>query len=117
MGSPRISADLVFSPACVATGAIPHFEQNEIPEPALIESPCSRKSGDASSDDHDWDSDGLSRTRERRPIAQPVAQQVAVIDEAASDGSIRFACKSDEGGAKELAAGRAQCVISRQSRS
>ena len=117
MRSPGICADLVFSGACVTAGAILHFEQNEIPKPAFVESPRSGKSGDTSADNHDGDLDSLFRTRERRTIAQPVAHQMAVVDEISRNGTIRLAREADQGGAEELAASAAQCVISRQSRS
>ena len=53
----------------------------------------------------------------RRTIAQLVAHLMAIIDETAGDGTVRFACKPDQRGAEKLAACAGQCAISRQSRS
>src|SRR6185437_13642634 len=50
---PRIGSDFVLAPTGIAPGLIVHFEENEILESSLIQSPGCAESGDASADNDD----------------------------------------------------------------
>ncbi len=115
MRRPRVSADFAFPPAGVAAGVFRHFQQNEVVEAALVETPGGGQTRDAAAYNDDGNFDAAFRGGELCPIAQLMSGAVAVIDEAAGNGAIRLARESDQRSTQELAAATVQCVISRQS--
>jgi hypothetical protein len=106
---------LVFPPTGVAAGVLRHFEQDEVAEAALIEPPGGGKPRDAAPNNDDRNFDAAFRWGEVCAIAKLVTWAVAIIDEAAGNGTIGLGREADKRGAQELAAAAAQCVISRQS--
>src|SRR5581483_10788907 len=68
MCRPRVRRDMVLSPAGIASGLRIHFQKDEISKAALVQSPGRAQARNASSNDHDWYSNLLSRNRELRMI-------------------------------------------------
>jgi hypothetical protein len=72
-----------------------HFEQYEIADAALVQTPGRAQSRDASSDDHDRDALPAGGCVERGAIAETVTSGESVVHEAAGDGAIGFSRKAD----------------------
>ena len=82
-------------------------------KPRLSSRHAALKSGDAAADDDDRNLDLLRcGCGERRAIAQPVAELVAVVDEAAGDGALRLARQPDERRRSGTGGGERQCAMS-----
>jgi hypothetical protein len=85
VGSPRVSADFVFAPPGIPTRLRLHFQEHEIAEPPLVETPRCGEAGNSCAHDHHPDPLVPLRGREGPAIAQPVARFVRIVDEAALD--------------------------------
>ena len=115
MSRPGISGDFVLAPPGIAAGAFVHFEEHKIVKAAFVEMPRGRKSRDAAAHNYDGNLQSSFCRRKRSAIAELMSKLVPIVDEGAGNGAIGFWRQADESGAEKSAAGKLQCVISRQS--
>ena len=96
MRGPGIRADFVFAPARVSSGLRIHFQNNEIREAALAQTPRRAESGDSSAHDDDGNFLDALRRRKRSAVAQQVAHLKGIVDERACNWPVRLERESDE---------------------
>ena len=72
-----------------------HFQKDEVGETALAKPPSGAETSDASANDDDWNFLCVLRGGKAGAIAQEMAHLEGIVDERASDRTIRFERESN----------------------
>ena len=99
MRRPGIRADLVLAPARISSRLRIHFQNDEIREAALAQTPRGTETSNPSAHDDDGKFLDALRRGKRSVVAQHVAHLKRIVDERARDGPVRLERESNEGGA------------------
>src|SRR5580700_1058265 len=120
MRGPGIAADFVLTRPRVAAGGVVHLQQNEVAEPAFLQTPGSAQAGDTAADDYERNALFARCGGNGRTIADLMAAHERVIHERSRQAPFALGGHPNQRCATsrdEVTPGRAQWLISFQSRS
>ena len=101
MGGPGICSDFVFPPTGVAAGLLIHFEQDEIGEAALAQTPGGAQASDPTANDDNRNFFDALWRGERGVVAEEMAHLERIVDESSLDSFFTLKGETNEGRAAE----------------